>query len=145
VEIDLSILKRNELAIAIIVLCFAAVVGLGKVFTPDPVRVLSWQEWQVRKVTRQESSERRVLAADVNQLADILNAGASENPARVQIVGQSIQRDIDIGSAESLADERAALQAALDATWGWSIGNQSYNAAVAATLQAQEHIANGGN
>lgn len=144
-EIDLSILKKNQLMIAFIVICLVAVISLGKFFTPAPVRVLSWQEWQIRKITQQETYERRVLAADVNQLADILNAGASQNPARVQIVGQSIQRNIDAGSAESLADERAALQAALDATWGWSLGTQSYDAAVTATMQAQERIANGGN
>jgi len=143
VEIDLSNVKKNNWTLAGMALAFLlALMLIGRAFTPEGDHLLTWQEWQVRKLQQAQRVERQQLLADANRLAELLADEA--DPARVQVVVQAVRRNLNSGTAEALADERQMVADAAQAVLDWAIGIGDYNAAVNAVQRALEALDDGG-
>lgn len=139
-EIDLSGVKKGNWALAGIGLALLlGLMFLGRAFTPDGNRLLTWQEWQVRKLRQAYRAERLILLKDVNHLAELL-AGGAPDPARALVTVQEVRRDLADGKVEALADEREKVAAAAQAVLDWAGGIGDYNAAVEAVQRALEAL-----
>lgn len=139
-EIDLSGVKKGNWALAGIGLALLlGLMFLGRAFTPEGNRLLTWQEWQVRKLRQAYRAERLILLKDVNHLAELL-AGGAPDPARALVTVQEVRRDLADGKVEALADEREKVAAAAQAVLDWAGGIGDYNAAVEAVQRALEAL-----
>ncbi len=139
-EIDLSGVKKGNWALAGIGLALLlGLMFLGRAFTPEGNRLLTWQEWQVRKLRQAYRAERLILLKDVNRLAELL-AGGAPDPARALVTVQGVRRDLADGKVEALADEREKVAAAAQAVLDWAGGIGDYNAAVEAVQRALEAL-----
>ncbi|WP_322508117.1 hypothetical protein [Anaerolinea sp.] len=142
-EIDLSGVKKgNWMLTGIGLIVLLALMFLGRAFTPEGNRLLTWQEWQVRKLQQAYRAERLLLLEDTNRLAELL-AGEAD-PARVQVTVQGVRRHLAQGGVESLADERQKVADAAQAALDWASGIGDYNAAVEAVQKALEALDDGG-
>lgn len=131
VEIDLSGVKKDGLVWAGIgLVILLGLMLLGRAFTPEGNRLLTWQEWQVRKLQQAYRAERLALLEDTNRLAELLTS--EPDPARAQVVVQGVRRDLADGKVEALADERQQVADAAQAVLDWASGVGDYNAAVEA-------------
>ncbi len=142
-EIDLSGVKKDGFiwaGLGLVILL--GLMLLGRAFTPEGNRLLTWQEWQVRKLQQAYRAERLALLEDVNRLAELL--AGEPDPARAQVVVQSVRRDLQAGTVETLADERQRVADAAQAVLDWASGVGDYNAAVDAVQSALEVLENGG-
>jgi hypothetical protein len=143
VEIDVSGVKRTTgLYAGMALLALVGLMLLGRAFTPDGGQLLTWQEWQVRKLRQALLAERLQLLQDAGRLADLLAAGHPD-PARVQVEVQAIRRHLAQPKVEGLAGARAALEAACQALLSWASGIGDYNAAVETVQQAREALDDG--
>ncbi len=141
-EIDLSNVEKNGFWAGIGLVLLLGLMFLGRAFTPEGNRLLTWQEWQVRKLQQAYRAERLVLLEDTNRLAELL-AGEAD-PARAQVVVQSVRRNLQAGTVAALADERQRVADAAQAVLDWASGVGEYNAAVQAVQSALEVLDNGG-
>lgn len=142
-EIDLSSVKKDGflwagLGVAVIV----GLMLLGRAFTPEGNRLLTRQEWEVRQLRQAHRAERLALLEDVNRLAELLTG--EPDPARAQVVVQSVRRNLQSGRVEALADERRQVADAAQAVLDWASGVGEYNAAVEAVQRALEALDDGG-
>ncbi|MDT8898270.1 hypothetical protein QYE77_08320 [Thermanaerothrix sp. 4228-RoL] len=143
-EIDVSEIKKGNLILVGIGLALLlGLMFLGRAFTPEGNRLLTWQEWQVRKLRQAYRAERLALLEDTNRLAELLESGVPD-PARAQVVVQGVRRDLAEGKVETLADERQRVADAAQAVLDWASGIGDYNAAVEAVQRALEALGNGG-
>lgn len=142
-EIDLSGFKKGNWMLAGIgLIILLALMLIGRAFTPEGDRLLTWQEWQIHKLQKAQRVERQQLLEDANRLADLLADEA--DPARVQVVVQDVRRNLSKGTVEVLADERRKVADAAQAVLDWAIGIGDYNAAVNAVQEALEALDDGG-
>lgn len=142
-EIDLSGVKKGNWALAGIGLALLlGVMFLGRALTPAGNRLLTWQEWQVRKLQQAYRAERLLLLEDTNRLAELL-AGEAD-PARAQVTVQGVRRDLADGKVEALANARQKVADAAQAVLDWASGIGDYNAAVEAVQGALEALGDGG-
>ncbi len=142
-EIDLSGFKKGNWMLAGIgLIILLALMLIGRAFTPEGDRLLTWQEWQIHKLQKAQRVERQQLLEDANRLADLLADEA--DPARVQVVVQDVRRNLSKGTVEVLADERQMMADAAQAVLDWAIGIGDYNAAVNAVQKALEALDDGG-
>jgi hypothetical protein len=141
-EIDLSgvTIKRTWLYGAIVA-AIAILLLLGRTFTPENGQILSWQEWQVRKLRQAYRSERQTLLADIQSLANLLDS-QHPDPARVQVQANLIRSHLARQKVESLAEARKAVERAAQATLDWASGVGEYNAAIRAVQDAMALIQN---
>lgn len=138
-EIDLRNIRKDGVLYGVAgVLVLFLLALLGRAYTPADGRLLTWQEWQVRKLQQAYRAEHQVLIADVNVLAELL--AGEPDPARAQVVVQGIRRHLAGGQAEALANERAQVADAAQAVLDWASGTGDYNAAVDAVAAAQEAL-----
>ena len=143
-EIDLSGVKKESGWYAVMtLLALLGLMALGRVFTPEGGRLLTWQEWQVRKLQQAYRAERQQLLEDTNRLAELL-AAERPDPARVQVEVGAVRRRLSTQKVESLAAARAQVDAAAQAVLEWASGIGEYNAAVAAVQAALEALDGGG-
>ncbi|MDT8896642.1 hypothetical protein QYE77_00055 [Thermanaerothrix sp. 4228-RoL] len=143
-EIDVSEIKKGNLILVGIGLALLlGLMFLGRAFTPEGNRLLTWQEWQVRKLRQAYRAERLRLLEDTNRLAELLESGVPD-PARAQVVVQGVRHDLAEGKVETLADERQRVADAAQAVLDWASGIGDYNAAVEAVQKALEVLDDGG-
>lgn len=133
-EIDLSHSGKGWLAGVIILVTMTGLALLGKAFTQGD-SVLTWQEWQVRKLQRAYQTEHSRLVQDAVTLADLLNSSAPD-PARVQVQLDAMRKHWQQGGVASLAPSRAALEQAAQAVQDWSIGIVERDVAILAVQNA---------
>ncbi len=112
---------------------------MGRAVTPDGDRLLTWQEWQVRKLQTAYQAEYRALLAETTRLAELLSDG-QPNPARAQVVVQSVRRNLASQKVETLATERNQVAQAAQAVLAWASGIGEYNTAVNAVNAALEAL-----
>lgn len=142
-EIDLSNVKKGSWALAgVTVALLLGLLFLGRAITPGGNRLLTWQEWQVRKLQQAYRAERLRLIEDTNRLAELL--AGKPDPARAQVTVQEVRRHLAQGGVESLADERQKVADAAQAALDWASGIGDYNAAVEAVQKAVEALDDGG-
>jgi len=143
VEIDLSGVKRSGWYAALALVVLLGLMFLGRAFTPEGGRLLTRQEWQVRKLQQAYRAERLQLLEDTNRLA-VLLAAERPDPARVQVEVGAVRRRLSAQKVESLAAARAQVDAAAQAVLEWASGIGEYNAAAAAVQAALEVLDGGG-
>lgn len=142
-EIDLSGVRRDSRMLAgVALVVMLALMFLGRAFTPEGNRLLTWQEWQVRKLRQAYQAERLILLEDVNRLADLL--AGNPDPARAQVAVQGIRRHLAEGRVEALAHARRKVADAAQAVLDWASGVGGYNAAAEAVQGALEALDDGG-
>lgn len=141
-EIDLSNVRKDGVLYGVLgVLVLFLLALLGRAYTPADGRLLTWQEWQVRKLQQAYRAERLLLLEDVHRLAELL--AVQPDPARAQVTVQNVRRRLAEGSVEgveALADERALADAAAQAVLDWASGIGDYNAAVDAVAAVQRAL-----
>lgn len=141
-ELDLSNFHFRNWNWTLAFLTLVVLAGLmlfGKAVTPPAPGVLSWSEWQVRKLRIEYQQERQQLRQDLRDLAGLL-ADAQPDPARAQIIVQRVRRHLEEGSVEALADERELISLAAHSVLAWSSGMSPYNQAVDAVTSAEEAL-----
>jgi len=143
VEIDLSGVKRSGWYAALALVVLLGLMFLGRAFTPEGGRLLTRQEWQVRKLQQAYRAERLQLLEDTNRLAELL-AAERPDPARLQVEVGAVRRRLSAQKVESLAAARAQVDAAAQAVLEWASGIGEYNAAAAAVQAALEVLDGGG-
>lgn len=135
-EVDLSGLRKDAAVYGVLVaVLLVGLMLLGRAFTPEGNRLLTWQEWEVRKLRQAYRAEWLRLLEDVNRLAELLSEGTPD-PARAQVVVQSVRRNLPEGKVEALADERQQVASAAQAVLDWASGIGDYNVAVEAVQKA---------
>lgn len=146
-EIDLSGVKKGNWVLAGMGLALLlGLMFLGRAFTPEGAapsssrgsRLLTWQEWQVRKLQQAYRAERLQLLEDATHLAELL--AVEPDPARAQVTVQDVRRNLLDGKVEALADERQKVADAAQAVLDWASGVGDYNAAVNAVQGALEAL-----
>lgn len=142
-EIDLSGVKRSGWYAALALVVLLGLMFLGRAFTPEGGRLLTRQEWQVRKLQQAYRAERLQLLEDTNRLAELL-AAERPDPARLQVEVGAVRRRLSAQKVESLAAARAQVDAAAQAVLEWASGIGEYNAAAAAVQAALEVLDGGG-
>lgn len=125
-EIDLT-QARKFLPWLALALGLLFLILLGRAFTPAGNLPLTWREWQIRKAQQAYRQERAQLLQDAQRLSDLL--AQSPDPARAQVEIAAIRRRLTDGQ-DALAAQRAALEAACEATLAWASGTGEYNVAV---------------
>lgn len=142
-EIDLSGVKKDgAIWMGVVLVLLVGVMFLGRAFTPEGNRLLTRQEWEVRQLRQAYRAERLALLADANRLAELLTG--DPDPARAQVVVQSVRRNLQSGKMTALADERQQVADAAQAVLDWASGVGEYNAAVEAVQKALEALDDGG-
>ncbi len=144
-EIDLSGVKKEKEKWVLAGIGLALLLGvlfLGRAFTPEGNRLLTWQEWQVRKLRQAYRAEHLVLLEDANRLAELL--AGKPDPARAQVVIQDVRRHLAEGKVETLASARQQVADAAQFVLDWVSGVGDYNAAVEAVQRALEALDDGG-
>ncbi len=142
-EIDLSHVRKDGVLYGLVgVLALFLLALLGRAYTPADGRLLTWQEWQVRKLQQAYRAERLLLLEDVHRLAELL--AGEPDPARAQVVVQDVRRDLLDGRVEALVDERALVADAAQAVLDWASGVGDVNGAVSAVETALEALDDGG-
>jgi len=135
-EVDLSGLKKDAAVYGVLVaVLLVGLMLLGRAFTPEGNRLLTWQEWEVRKLRQAYRAEWLRLLEDVNRLAELLSEDTPD-PARAQVVVQSVRRNLLEGKVEALADERQQVASAAQSVLDWASGIGDYNVAVEAVQKA---------
>lgn len=111
--------------------------ALGKPVTPltetDQARLLTWDDWRLHKAERRYQAERKILRADADALAALLNR--PPDPVAAQILAERINRRAADGEA-ALQPARLALQQASQDAAAWSAGILDRDTAVASLKAA---------
>jgi len=135
-EIDLSTIKQNQKMILWIVttcLLIAGLALLGRYYTTGE-RVLTWQEWQIRKAERLNASEKELLCQQTEKLAEVLSD--ESEPVRAALVAQTALNKTQSVKSPTLDVQRQAVADASQAVSDWGAGLIDYNAAVEAVTTA---------
>lgn len=134
-EIDLT---NRWTQAGLVIVALGLLLLLGRAYTPEGGRLLTWQEWQVHQLQRVHRAELQALAHEANRLADLL--AGEPNPARAQVVVQSVRRNLAGQTMETLAAERERVLAAAQAVLDWASGIGDYNHAAQAVNAALDAV-----
>lgn len=134
-EIDLRHAGKAWLWAGVTILALAGLVALGRAFTPLGDGVLTWQEWQVRKLQRAYQTEHSQLLQDALTLTELLNQ-VTPDPARVQVQLDAMRSRWQQSRVASLVPARTALEQAAQAVQSWSIGLAERDLAIRAVQNA---------
>lgn len=121
IEISLDPTARRWLSVFGVLLALVTVLGigwLGQVVTPNPARLLTWDDWQALKIERQYRAELAALRTDVGELAAALRV--APDPIRIGLLHDRLAQRHQTG-LPLLAQHRAALLAANDAVYAWAL------------------------
>lgn len=135
-EIDLSALEKSQKTVLWIAMVISLITGLatmGRYYTAGE-RVLTWQEWQIRKAERLNTAERELLCQQTDKLAEALaNEG---EPIRAALVAQTALNKAQQVKSLTLDQQRQIVQSAAQAVADWGAGVLDYNTAVDAVTAA---------
>jgi hypothetical protein len=143
-EIDFTgfSLKRKPLpTVLLVVLIILLLAGLGlfgREVTPEGSTLLTWEDWQVRKVAGQYRVELRKLQQDAEILADLVQR--DPDPVRAQVVTDAVFKRLAGGGLSSLEIQRAGMERAAAAVRSWSLGSREKEAAIDLLGQAIQSI-----
>lgn len=137
IEVDLNGLKlSNWIAIAIaLVLVILGVVGYR--VTPEGNRILTWEDWQVRRAHLEYRREVGVLQGALDRLAQVVNR--TPDPLRAQMTADRVLRDLDAVRLAVLEPAKGAVGEAALAVRAWALGGER-EAAVQAVARAVEVV-----
>lgn len=137
IEVDLNGLKlSNWIAIAIaLVLVILGVVGYR--VTPEGNRILTWEDWQVRRAHLEYRREVGVLQGALDRLAQVVNR--TPDPLRAQMTADRVLRDLDAVRLALLEPAKGAVGEAALAVRAWALGGER-EAAVQAVARAVEVV-----
>lgn len=133
--------KAKRLPILLLVLISLGVlvglVFLGKAYTPQNDRVLTWGEWQLLLARRAYSLELGELQKDVDVLAQL--AAQPPDPVKAQIACEQVSSRTSTGLA-SLALQRDLVGAAALAVEQWAMGSLSKDEALVSLNNAVQNL-----
>lgn len=137
IEVDLNGLKlSNWIAIAIaLVLVILGVVGYR--VTPEGNRILTWEDWQVRRAHLEYRRQVGVLQGALDRLAQVVNR--TPDPLRAQMTADRVLRDLDAVRLALLEPAKGAVGEAALAVQAWALGGER-EAAVQAVARAVEVV-----
>ena len=136
IEIDLKELKPSNLVLILGLLGLIVLGVVGYTVTPQGNRLLTWEDWQVRKAQVTYRREVGVLQTAVERLAQMVNR-ETPDPLRAQIVAERVLRDLDGVTLEMLTPTRQAVADAALAVQMWAVGGEWTTAREAVERAAQ--------
>lgn len=145
-EIDLSPLSklsdwdRKALGIAGILVVLITLILLGRSVTGER-RILTWQEWNIRKAERLYQAELRLLREQAVDLASVFQSEPVE-PVRAAIVARTVEQKVLSVKSLALEDRKNILLAAAQSVSDWAGGGLDYNTAVSAVEAALRALEN---
>ncbi len=136
-EIDLSHLEDHQwtaLWVGLGLVVLVALALLGRTYTSSE-RLLTRQEWQIRKAERLHESEHSLLCQQTHHLAEGLSDPAPE-AIRAALIARQVLAKAETVQSLPLEPQQAALIAAAQAVVDWGTGLLDYNTAVGAVMEA---------
>ncbi|RCK72758.1 MAG: hypothetical protein ANABAC_1292 [Anaerolineae bacterium] len=136
-EIDISHLGKHQKTTLWAGLGFGVLIVLallGRYYTPGE-RVLTWQEWQIRKAERLHKTEYALLCQQMNRLAEVL-AEKSPEPIRAALIARDVIAKTNTVKSPSLGQHHQAVVNAAQDVSDWGAGLLDYNTAVEAITEA---------
>jgi hypothetical protein len=137
IEVDLNGLKVSNLAIIALAAVLVILGVVGYRVTPEGNRILTWEDWQVRKAHLEYRREVGVLQSALDRLAQVVNR--TPDPLRAQMTADRVLRDLDEVRLAVLEPARGAVGEAALAVRAWALGGER-EAAVQAVAHAVEVV-----
>ncbi len=137
IEVDLKGLKVSNLAIIALVAVLVILGVVGYHVTPEGNRILTWEDWQVRKAHLEYRREVGVLQGALDRLAQVVNR--TPDPLRAQMTADRVLRDLDEVTLAVLEPAKGAVGEAALAVRAWALGGER-EAAVQAVARAVEVV-----
>ena len=109
-EIEIEV-KEFSIIATVIALILLGV--LGWLVTPEGGKVLTWQEWQLRKAEQAYRRELQDLQKTCDEMAALLEKPL--DPLRVQVAADRILNEVAAGGQPVLQPQRDAVTAAAQA------------------------------
>ena len=137
-------IEFKEFSIIATVIALILLGVLGWLVTPEGGKVLTWQEWQLRKAEQAYRRELQGLQKTCDEMAALLEKPL--DPLRVQVAADRILNEVAEDGQPVLQPQRDAVTAAAQALRNWAMGD-SRDAAVAAVTAAIQMVmeVSGGN
>lgn len=136
VEIDLRNVKGWIYGIGSFLLL--AVWLFGYFVTPADGRVLTMQQWQLRKAAKAYRAELARLQDYCAEIARLIE-DEQPNPVQAQVLAGRVQSDLQDGQ-EALSEARARVIEAAQAVRAWSVGQADYDTAAARVAEAADYL-----
>lgn len=137
IEVDLNGLKVSNLAIVALVAVLVILGVVGYRVTPEGNRILTWEDWQVRRAHLEYRREVGVLQGALDRLAQVVNR--TPDPLRAQMTADRVLRDLDAVRLAVLEPAKGAVGEAALAVRAWALGGER-EAAVQAVARAVEVV-----
>lgn len=137
IEVDLNGLKVSNLAIVALVAVLVILGVVGYRVTPEGNRILTWEDWQVRRAHLEYRREVGVLQGALDHLAQVVNR--TPDPLRAQMTADRVLRDLDAVRLAVLEPAKGAVGEAALAVRAWALGGER-EAAVQAVARAVEVV-----
>ncbi len=139
IELDLKNANVSWLAIGAMILVIVALGIVGYQVTENG-RLLTWDDWQIRKIRRVYQAEVQVLQTAVASLAVEVNRDEVD-PLRAQIVAERVARTLERSvTLSALSAPRQVVENAALSVRNWALGGARENAtqALDQAIQAVE-------
>ena len=136
-EIDLSHLQERQktaLWVGLALLVLAGLALLGRYYTLNH-RLLTWQEWQIRKAERLHVSEYSLLCQQTERLSQVLSEN-NLDPIRAALIAKGVITKSQSVQSPTLKPHVQALLTAAEAITDWGAGLTDYNSTVNALMEA---------
>jgi hypothetical protein len=118
----------------LVLVTIAGLALLGRPYTPDPPRVISWTDWTALKTESQYEQELTEIRADLAELAQLLQQ-EHPDPVRAEMTASRIAQRHAAGLG-LLTRQREAVVVAAEVVRDWAAGYVSYEDAVATVNEA---------
>lgn len=139
-ELELEFRDHRTILWGLVLLLVLVGLGAyGRVMTPTPPRVLTWDDWRYMAVQREYARQITAMRKDAETLAALLSDRG--DPLRIAWEAEQIARRWEKARVlETLSVQRDILVASARAIQAWSAGQQSLQEAQEALQSALEAL-----
>lgn len=139
-EIELKENMKSFWISALVVLVLISFGAVGRLYTPLPARLFTWEDWSEMRMRQQHERELAQLTLFCDRLANALNE--VPDAVKVQVLVQSGTVEVQQGTLPTLNEARGLVLEASVAVRDWSVGKLSREEALVYLDLAVESLHN---